>query len=121
LTPNSEGVDYVVEVGGPLTIATKLDGVISIIGFLAGGAEHSTSFIEILSRGVLVRGVLVGSRQQFEEMVDGPTVKYSVTTTNSFRIELLWPIILSLSSIRRFLNSMNLKSMYNDRRFCFTR
>jgi NADPH:quinone reductase-like Zn-dependent oxidoreductase len=125
LTPNCEGVDHVIEVGGPLTIAqslkaTKLDGVISIIGFLAGGAEQSPSFMEILSRGVLVRGVVVGSRQQFEEMVGVPTVKYSVTTTNSFRIEPLWPIILSLSSIRRFLNSMNLKSMYNGRRFCFS-
>jgi NADPH:quinone reductase-like Zn-dependent oxidoreductase len=76
LTPNGEGVDNVVEVGGPLTIAqsleaTRLDGLISIIGFLAGGAEQCPSFMEILSRNVLVRGVLVGSRQQFEDMVGG--------------------------------------------------
>jgi NADPH:quinone reductase-like Zn-dependent oxidoreductase len=91
LTPNSEGVDHVIEVGGPLTIAqsleaTKLDSIISTIDFLAGGAEQSPSFMEILSCGVLVRVVLVGSRQQFEEMVGSPTVKYSVTTTNNFRI-----------------------------------
>jgi NADPH:quinone reductase-like Zn-dependent oxidoreductase len=65
-------VDHVIEVGGPLTIAqsleaTKLDGVISIIGFLAGGAEQSPNFMEILSRGVLVKGVLVGSRQQLRK------------------------------------------------------
>jgi NADPH:quinone reductase-like Zn-dependent oxidoreductase len=78
LSPNGEGVDNVIEVGGPLTLAqsleaTKMDGVISVVGFLAGVGEQSPSYMEILSRGVLVRGVLVGSRLEFEEMV-GPLI-----------------------------------------------
>jgi NADPH:quinone reductase-like Zn-dependent oxidoreductase len=81
LTPDGEGVDNVIEVGGPLTIAqsleaTKFDGLISIIGFLSGGAEKCPSFTEVLSRNVLARGVLVGSRLQFEEMVRGPFGKF---------------------------------------------
>lgn len=75
LTYGEEGVDYVVEVGGPSTMeqslkAVKIDGVIGIVGFLGGNkAEKEPSFLEALNSVCTVRGVLVGSRVQFEEMV----------------------------------------------------
>jgi len=68
------GVQHVVEVGGPNTMkqslkAISIDGVISIIGFLGGmKGEEQPSFAECLSNICTVRGVLVGSRLQFEEM-----------------------------------------------------
>ncbi len=74
LTPGGEGVDHILEVGGPATLAQSLkairiDGVISIIGFLSGAGEQSPSFLEVLSQPCVVRGIIVGSRAQFEEMV----------------------------------------------------
>lgn len=73
LTPNGEGVDHVVEVGGPESIkqsfeAIKFGGVISVIGFV-GGVEGGPGFLEPLLRICTVRGLLVGSRVQFEAMV----------------------------------------------------
>ncbi|KAK4617684.1 Zinc-type alcohol dehydrogenase-like protein [Fulvia fulva] len=68
------GVQHVVEVGGPNTMkqslaAVAFDGVISIIGFLGGGkGESQPTFLEVLTNICTVRGILVGSRHQFEEM-----------------------------------------------------
>jgi NADPH:quinone reductase-like Zn-dependent oxidoreductase len=75
LTPGKEGVDHILEVGGPTTMkqslnAVKIDGVISIIGFLGGvKSEEQPSFLDCLNHICTVRGVLVGNRVQFEEMV----------------------------------------------------
>ena len=66
------GVDYVVEVGGADTInkslnAVRLGGQISLMGVLTGfSAEVSTA--TILRKNIRVQGVLVGSREMFEEM-----------------------------------------------------
>jgi NADPH:quinone reductase-like Zn-dependent oxidoreductase len=73
LTPKGEGVNHILEVGGPSTMAQslkaiKIDGVISIIGFLGGSAKDQPSFLDALLNICTVRGVLVGSRSQFEEM-----------------------------------------------------
>ncbi|KAB8217995.1 hypothetical protein BDV33DRAFT_205776 [Aspergillus novoparasiticus] len=74
LTPNSEGVTHIVEVAGPATMkeslkAIKIDGVISMVGFIAGSpADDQPSLIDTLFRMCTVRGVGVGSRLQFEEM-----------------------------------------------------
>ncbi|KAH7411101.1 hypothetical protein BKA64DRAFT_569569 [Cadophora sp. MPI-SDFR-AT-0126] len=73
LTPKSAGVDHIVEVGGPKTLAQslkaiKIDGIISIVGFLGGNAKQQPSFLDALSNVCTVRGILVGSREQFEEM-----------------------------------------------------
>jgi NADPH:quinone reductase-like Zn-dependent oxidoreductase len=73
LTPRGEGVNHVLEVGGPATMAQslkaiKIDGVISIIGFLGGGAKEQPSFLDALMNICVVRGILVGSRAQFEDM-----------------------------------------------------
>jgi NADPH:quinone reductase-like Zn-dependent oxidoreductase len=74
LTPGRVGVKHILEVGGPATLAQSLkavqiDGVISIIGFVAGStAEKAPSFLSLLSNFCCVRGVSVGSRAQFEDM-----------------------------------------------------
>ena len=75
LTPGKAGVRHIVEVGGPNTMAQALkavsfDGVISIIGFVGGfgKGDSQPSFLDCLSNVCTVRGLLVGSRQQFEEM-----------------------------------------------------
>ncbi|KAK5112630.1 hypothetical protein LTR62_003945 [Meristemomyces frigidus] len=68
------GVQHILEVGGPNTMkqsleAIGIDGVISIIGFLGGfKGEKPPSFSDCLSHICTARGVLVGSRLQFEEM-----------------------------------------------------
>ena len=73
LSPHGAGVDHILEVGGPVTMkqslkAIKPEGVISIIGFIAGFTKDQPSFLECLNNICTVRGVLVGSRQQFEAM-----------------------------------------------------
>lgn len=84
LTPSSVGVTHIIEVGGPTTIAQslkaiKFDGVISIIGFVGGGAkEKEPGFLDCLVNICTVRGLLVGSRDMFEEMnraIDGNGIK----------------------------------------------
>lgn len=73
LTPGGRGIDHVVEVGGPTTMAQslkaiKIDGVISIVGFLGGFSKEQPSFLDCLNNICTVRGLLVGSRAQFEDM-----------------------------------------------------
>lgn len=46
----------------------KIDGVISIIGFLGGMSKDQPTFLDCLNNICTVRGVLVGSRLQFEDM-----------------------------------------------------
>ncbi|KAL8830776.1 MAG: hypothetical protein Q9170_005581 [Blastenia crenularia] len=72
-SPHGLGVDHILEVGGPTSMAQSLkaikpEGVISIIGFLGGMGKDQPSFLECLNRICVVRGVLVGSRLQFERM-----------------------------------------------------
>jgi len=83
LTSDKQGVHHVVEVGGPNTLAQSLkairvDGVISLIGFLAGMGGQEPSFLEVLGSVCMVRSVPVGSRFQFEEMnraIEGNRIK----------------------------------------------
>ncbi|KZO99189.1 NAD-P-binding protein [Calocera viscosa TUFC12733] len=70
LTQN-EGVDYILEVGGAGTLAKsfaciKYSGIISSIGFVAEPGDPGNIAMLALSRGVIFRGILVGSREQFE-------------------------------------------------------
>lgn len=72
LTPNGVGVDHIIEVGGASTQeqslnAIKPEGVITIIGFV-GGAEGGPTIINALMHMCTIRGGLVGSVAQFEEM-----------------------------------------------------
>jgi len=70
-------------VGGPKTMAQSLkaikpEGTISIIGFLGGMSKDQPSFLDCLSNLCTVRGLMVGSRQQFEEMnaaIDASNIK----------------------------------------------
>ncbi|KAB5542965.1 hypothetical protein GE09DRAFT_232640 [Coniochaeta sp. 2T2.1] len=72
-TPDGDGVDHVIEVGGPDTLghslnAIKYGGVISVIGFLSG-FQPKESALEALFRGCILRGIMIGSRAQFGDMV----------------------------------------------------
>jgi D-arabinose 1-dehydrogenase-like Zn-dependent alcohol dehydrogenase len=54
--------------------AIKMDGVISVIGFLGQGEQPG--MLEALMHGCIIRGILVGSRLQFEEMnIDANNIK----------------------------------------------
>ncbi|KAF4469197.1 alcohol dehydrogenase [Fusarium albosuccineum] len=67
------GVDHVVEVAGPVSMrqslnSIKIDGVISIIGFVGGTDKEQPGFLDNLTHLCTTRGLLVGSRVQMEEM-----------------------------------------------------
>lgn len=67
------GVHHIVEVAGPASMAqsldaVRLDGVISIIGFVGGNDPNQPGFLECLQRQCTTRGILVGSRTLMEEM-----------------------------------------------------
>ena len=73
LTTNGQGVDHIIEVGGTNTMenslaAIKMEGIISIIGFLSGAKPEAT-ILDVLSCICTARGVFVGSKAQMEEMV----------------------------------------------------
>jgi NADPH:quinone reductase-like Zn-dependent oxidoreductase len=66
------GIDHVVEVGGPGTLARSMNAVrvggrISVIGLLTG-AEGVVSPMPILGKQIQVQGIFVGSRDMFEAM-----------------------------------------------------
>ncbi len=73
LSPNGEGVEHILEVGGEGTMTQslrviKMEGVISVIGVLTG-LKPKDNIMETLSRLCTIRGVYVGSREQMEDMV----------------------------------------------------
>ncbi|MBV6492355.1 MAG: alcohol dehydrogenase [Turneriella sp.] len=66
------GADHIVEVGGAGTLeqsirAVRMDGVISLIGVLAGSSKE-LNLLPILMQNVRMQGVLVGGREGFEAM-----------------------------------------------------
>jgi NADPH:quinone reductase-like Zn-dependent oxidoreductase len=68
-----EGVDLVVEVAGPTTMAqsvasVKLDGTISVIGFVGGEGNNVPSLLDTWLSLFTARGLWVGSRAQMEDM-----------------------------------------------------
>jgi len=65
------GVDHVIEIGGAGTLArsiasTRPGGVVTLIGLLAAG--DTIDPLPILTRGPIVRGVMVGSRETFVQL-----------------------------------------------------
>ncbi len=67
---DGRGVDHVVEVGGPGTLARSLGaarngGVVTLIGVLTRGEINP---LTIFASGAIVRPIYVGSRQMFEAM-----------------------------------------------------
>jgi NADPH:quinone reductase-like Zn-dependent oxidoreductase len=72
-TPNEDGFDGILEVGGSDTLsqslkAIKFEGVISVIGVLTGVDSHD-SILEALIKICTFRGLHVGSRQLMEDMM----------------------------------------------------
>ncbi|MBX3723062.1 MAG: NAD(P)-dependent alcohol dehydrogenase [Turneriella sp.] len=66
------GADHIIEVGGAGTLeqsirAIRMDGVISLIGILAGSSKE-LNLLPILMQNVRMQGVLVGGREGFEAM-----------------------------------------------------
>ena len=68
------GVDHIIEVGGAKTlqeslVAIKPEGVISVIGFVSGATgDGMPNMLHALLSLCTVRGLMVGSKAQFEEM-----------------------------------------------------
>ena len=68
-----DGVDRVIEVGGPGTLqksiaATRVGGAIQLIGILTGvGGEITPT--DIMRKSISIRGIYVGSRTMFAEMI----------------------------------------------------
>jgi NADPH:quinone reductase-like Zn-dependent oxidoreductase len=74
------GVDHVVEVGGAGTLprsvnATRLGGLVSVIGVLSQGAGLDS--LKVLMKSLHVQGIFVGSRQTFEDLNRAVTVARS--------------------------------------------
>lgn len=74
LTPGGLGFDHILEIGGATSIgqslkAIKLEGVITIIGFLtAADKAEQPVLMDALNHICTVRGIFVGSKEQFIEM-----------------------------------------------------
>ncbi|CAG8232829.1 unnamed protein product [Penicillium salamii] len=71
-----QGVDYILENGGSGTMKQSLEaiaygGVISVIGFLATASQDEMPDVSLLALGkaAIVRGIIIGSKQQLEEAV----------------------------------------------------
>ncbi|PYH48796.1 zinc-dependent alcohol dehydrogenase family protein [Aspergillus saccharolyticus JOP 1030-1] len=75
LTPDGKGVHLVVDVGGLSTASQSLkairpEGMIAMTGLLGGPppGENVNTLVDCLMNLCTVRGVLLGTRRQFEEM-----------------------------------------------------
>jgi NADPH:quinone reductase-like Zn-dependent oxidoreductase len=86
------GVDAVVELGGASTLeqtlrCVKPGGFVSLIGVLGGGQVPLT-LARVFMHGVTVKGVLVGSRRDFEDLVRAleaaPHIRPVVDSTFAF-------------------------------------
>lgn len=69
---DDQGVDHVIEVGGPGTLgrslnAVKAGGNVALIGVLTGVAGNIPT-VSILAKAINVRGISVGSRRMFEDL-----------------------------------------------------
>jgi NADPH:quinone reductase-like Zn-dependent oxidoreductase len=68
---DGRGVDRVIEIGGAGTVARSVasvrpGGVVALMGLLAAGEPLDPG--AILMAGAIVRGIMVGSREMFEDM-----------------------------------------------------
>ncbi|KAJ4982962.1 hypothetical protein SVAN01_11528 [Stagonosporopsis vannaccii] len=79
---NNRGADYILENGGAGTIAQSINSVayggnIAIIGFLASCPQEKMPDVAALalSKGAVVRGIMVGSKQQLEDVTRFVTEK----------------------------------------------
>ncbi|KAF5113299.1 hypothetical protein DV495_003494 [Geotrichum candidum] len=79
---NNHGADYILENGGAGTIAESINsvaygGIISVIGFLSPCPQDKMPDVAALalSKGAVVRGIMVGSKQQLEDVTRFVTTK----------------------------------------------
>ena len=68
-----QGVDHVIEVGGPGTLGRSMNAVgagghIALIGVLTGFDAPGDSLFPLVARNVDLHGIYVGSREMFERM-----------------------------------------------------
>lgn len=74
-TPDKRGVDHVVDVIGAKSLTQSLDavrahGLITIAGLVGGaGDEEEPGIMSALLRHCIFRGIILGSRKMFLEMV----------------------------------------------------
>lgn len=73
---NGRGVDFIFENGGSGTIKQSIEaitpgGIIAIIGFLSQASQANMPDVatSALQRGCIIRGIMVGSKQQLDELV----------------------------------------------------
>ncbi|KAF2996150.1 hypothetical protein E8E14_000463 [Neopestalotiopsis sp. 37M] len=72
LTPGGRGADFVVEIGGPSTLAqsiaaTRTNGVVAVTGASGGWEGSAPNMMEVLRSVIILRGILLGSRQMMRE------------------------------------------------------
>jgi NADPH:quinone reductase-like Zn-dependent oxidoreductase len=70
---NKRGVDHIIEVGGPGTLAKSYkavapEGQISLIGVVAG-SKGDTNPLTMMMKGANLQGIYVGTTKMFEDMV----------------------------------------------------
>lgn len=73
---SGRGVDFILENGGSGTIQRSIEaiafgGVISVIGFLSQAPQDKMPDVAglALSKACIIRGIIIGSKQQLEELV----------------------------------------------------
>lgn len=89
---NGNGVDKVVEIGGPDTLnrsikATRFGGHIALIGVLTG-TSGDVQTVQILRKGIRLDGIYVGSRAMFQEMLEamsGTQMRPVIDSTFAFK------------------------------------
>ncbi len=70
---DKQGVDHVIEVGGPGTLEKSLncvapEGHVHLIGVLTGFGSPQTSLFPLMARNAILNGIYVGPRDEFETM-----------------------------------------------------
>lgn len=95
LTRGNRGVDQIIEVGGADTLeqslkAIRKEGLITIIGFLTGlKSQAQPKILDVFAQMCQVRGILVGSKEQFEDMnraIEANNI-HPVIDSNVFKFE----------------------------------
>ncbi|KAL4994646.1 hypothetical protein BDV10DRAFT_146452 [Aspergillus recurvatus] len=74
LTPDGNGFDFVVDIGGNETFphslaAIRVDGVILVVGHVGDSTAEPVPIFAALVHSCVVRGILAGTRNQFRELV----------------------------------------------------
>ena len=104
---NGQGVDHVVEIGGPDTLnrslqATRFGGHIALIGVLTGTSGEIQT-VQILRKGIRLDGIYVGSRQMLAQVVD-----FFATTPHKPVIDTSFPFTEAPNAVRHLESGTHL-------------